>query len=186
MENLVFLGKTLALLIPLLECLWKARWTKFDGLGALIITPTRELAYQIFHVLNKVGAHHDFSAALLIGGNGEIEFEKRRLSTMNIIVCTPGRLLQHMDETDTFDCGNLQMLVIDEADRILDMGFKSQMNAIMANLPNERQTLLFSATQTKNVKDLVRVCLKDPVYVSVHENAEKATPDQLIQVLRWI
>ena len=61
-------GKTLALLIPLLECLWKNRWTKFDGLGGLIITPTRELAYQIFHVLNKIGAHHDLSAALLIGG----------------------------------------------------------------------------------------------------------------------
>ena len=111
-----------------------------------------------------------------------MEFEKRRLHTMNIIVCTPGRLLQHLDENDAFSCENLQMLVIDEADRILDMGFKTQMNAIIENLPRERQTLLFSATQTKNVKDLVRVCLRDPVYVSVHENAEKATPDQLIQV----
>uniref|UniRef100_A0A915EHA8 ATP-dependent RNA helicase n=1 Tax=Ditylenchus dipsaci TaxID=166011 RepID=A0A915EHA8_9BILA len=72
-------GKTLALLIPfLLECLYTNRWTKFDGLGALVISPTRELAYQIFEVLNKVGAHHEFSAALLIGGTN-VEYEKNDL-----------------------------------------------------------------------------------------------------------
>uniref|UniRef100_A0A9J2PUJ4 ATP-dependent RNA helicase n=1 Tax=Ascaris lumbricoides TaxID=6252 RepID=A0A9J2PUJ4_ASCLU len=161
-------GKTLALLIPV------------DGLGALVISPTRELAYQTFHVLNKIGAHHNFSAALLIGGT-DVEFEKNRLATVNIVVCTPGRLLQHMDENVSFSCEQLQILIIDEADRILDLGFQQQMNAIVENLPSTRQTLLFSATQTKNVNDLARLALKDPVYVSVHENAPQATPEQLQQ-----
>ncbi|VDM48607.1 unnamed protein product [Toxocara canis] len=174
-------GKTLALLIPLLECLWRQRWSRnTDGLGALVICPTRELAYQTFHVLNKVGKHHNFSAALLIGGT-DVEYEKNRLATVNIVVCTPGRLLQHMDENVNFACEQLQMLVIDEADRILDLGFQKQMNAIVENLPMTRQTLLFSATQTKNVNDLTRLALKDPVYVSVHENAPQATPEQLQQ-----
>ncbi|KAH7723643.1 DEAD box protein (Asp-Glu-Ala-Asp) box polypeptide 10 [Aphelenchoides avenae] len=173
-------GKTLALMIPLLECLWRNRWTKLDGLGALVITPTRELAYQIFAVLNKVGKYHDFSAALVIGGT-DVNYEKKRLAGMNIIVCTPGRLLHHMDENEFFSTEHLQLLVIDEADRILDMGFRKQMDAILDNLPKSRQTLLFSATQTRRVEDLVRVSLKEPLFVSAHEHAEQATPDQLAQ-----
>ncbi len=68
---------------------------------------------------------------------------------MNIIICTPGRLLQHMDENPQFDCSNVQILVLDEADRCLDLGFEKDMNAIIEHLPVQRQTLLFSATQTK-------------------------------------
>ncbi|EDO34847.1 predicted protein [Nematostella vectensis] len=78
----------------------------------------------------------------------------------NIVVCTPGRLLQHMDETTNFDCTSLQILVLDEADRILDMGFAPTLNAIIENLPSERQTLLYSATQTRSVKDLARLSLQ--------------------------
>uniref|UniRef100_A0A0R3S4F6 ATP-dependent RNA helicase n=1 Tax=Elaeophora elaphi TaxID=1147741 RepID=A0A0R3S4F6_9BILA len=174
-------GKTLAFLIPVLECLWRQRWSRtVDGLGALIISPTRELAFQTFQVLNKIGARHQFSVAVLIGGT-DIEFESKRIGSVNIVVCTPGRLLQHMDENSTFSCEQLQILVIDEADRILDLGFSRQMNAILENLPNNRQTLLFSATQTKNVKDLVRLALKDPLYISAHENAPQATPESLQQ-----
>lgn len=75
---------------------------------------------------------------------------------LNILVCTPGRLLQHMDETPGFDPGNLQVLVLDEADRTLDMGFAKTMDAILANLPVQRQTMLFSATQTKSIKVLLK------------------------------
>jgi len=101
-----------------------------------------------------------------------LKFEKKRMDQVNIMICTPGRLLQHMDENPVFDCSQLQVgwpvthcwsvpivllinfflnqiLVLDEADRCLDMGFETTMNAIIANLPPERQTLLFSATQTK-------------------------------------
>ena len=79
---------------------------------------------------------------------------------MNILVCTPGRILQHMSETSYFFCDNLQVLVLDEADRCLDQGFARALNAIVENLPKKRQTLLFSATQTKKVKDLARLSLK--------------------------
>ncbi|XP_019570464.2 putative ATP-dependent RNA helicase DDX10 isoform X2 [Rhinolophus sinicus] len=173
-------GKTLAFLVPVLEALYRLQWTSTDGLGVLIISPTRELAYQTFEVLRKVGKNHDFSAGLIIGGK-DLKHEAERINNINILVCTPGRLLQHMDETICFHATNLQMLVLDEADRILDMGFADTMNAIIENLPKKRQTLLFSATQTKSVKDLARLSLKNPEYVWVHEKAKYSTPATLEQ-----
>lgn len=86
-------GKTLAFVIPLLELLYRNRWTSLDGLGALIVAPTRELALQIFEVLRTVGKHHTFSAGLIIGGK-DLEAEQGHIVRMNILVCTPGRLLQ--------------------------------------------------------------------------------------------
>ncbi|KAK6946954.1 DEAD/DEAH box helicase domain [Dillenia turbinata] len=157
-------GKTLAFIIPVLEKLYRARWGPEDGVGCIIISPTRELADQIFDVLKIVGKHHAFSAGLLIGG----------------------RLLQQMDETVNFECSQLQILVHDEADRILDVGFKKPLNNIISQLPKERQTLLFSATQTKSVQDLARLSLKDPEYLGVHEEAERATPDCLEQIAMMV
>ncbi|KAG0368962.1 P-loop containing nucleoside triphosphate hydrolase protein [Gamsiella multidivaricata] len=173
-------GKTLAFLVPMVEMLYRQKWGPMDGLGALVISPTRELAVQIFEVLRKVGREHSFSAGLIIGGK-DWKIERELISKMNILVCTPGRLLQHMDQSAGFDCDHLQLLVLDEADRILDMGFKKSVNAIVENLPRQRQTMLFSATQTKSVKDLARLSLKDPEYVAVHEKAEHSTPKNLSQ-----
>ncbi|KAF5727963.1 DEAD-box ATP-dependent RNA helicase 32 [Tripterygium wilfordii] len=176
-------GKTLAFIIPVLEKLYRERWGPEDGVGCIILSPLRELAAQLFDVLKAVGRFHNFSAGLLIGGRGEkfIDAEKEHVNELNILVCTPGRLLQHMDETENFDCSNLQVLVLDEADRILDKGFEKTVNAIISQLPKKRQTLLFSATQTKSVKDLARLSLKDPEYLSVHEESATATPSQLKQ-----
>ena len=173
-------GKTLAFLIPVLEKLWKERWSSLDGLGALLISPTRELAYQTFEVLRKVGKYHDFSGGLVIGGK-DLKIEKNHILNTNIVVCTPGRLLQHMDETPNFDCASLKILVLDEADRILDLGFKTAVNAIIENLPVERQTLLYSATQTKSVQDLARLSLKEPSYISTYETSTTVTPQRLTQ-----
>jgi ATP-dependent RNA helicase DDX10/DBP4 len=173
-------GKTLAFLVPVLEKLYHAKWTEYDGLGALIISPTRELAVQIFEVLRKIGRNHYFSAGLVIGGKS-LKEEAERLGRMNILVCTPGRMLQHLDQTANFDVNNLQILVLDEADRIMDMGFQSAVDALVEHLPTTRQTLLFSATQSKRVSDLARLSLKDPEYVSAHEAAVSATPTNLQQ-----
>ncbi|KAE8125571.1 hypothetical protein FH972_020356 [Carpinus fangiana] len=174
-------GKTLAFVIPILEKLYRERWGPEDGVGSIIISPTRELAGQLFDVLRSVGKHHNFSAGLLIGGRKDVDTEKERVHELNILVCTPGRLLQHMDETPNFECSQLQVLVLDEADRILDVGFKKALNAIISQLPKNRQTLLFSATQTKSVQDLARLSLKDPEYLSVHEESVTATPNRLQQ-----
>ena len=111
----------------------------------------------------------------------DLKIESKIINQTNIIICTPGRLLQHMDETVNFNCDNLKLLVLDEADRILDLGFADTMNSIVANLPTTRQTMLFSATQTKSVKDLARLSLKNPTYVSVHEHSATSTPKNLVQ-----
>lgn len=159
-------GKTLAFLIPLLEALWRNKWSTMDGLGALVLSPTRELSMQIFEVLRSVARKHTISAGLVIGGK-DFEGERVKVGEMNILVATPGRMLHHMDHVAELDCSNLQVLVLDEADRILDMGFAKTLDAILANLPKERQTLLFSATQTKSIKALARLSLKNPEYVAV-------------------
>jgi ATP-dependent RNA helicase DDX10/DBP4 len=100
---------------------------------------------------------------------------------MNMLVCTPGRLLQHMDETYGFECSGLQILVLDEADRILDLGFSATINNIVANLPAKRQTVLFSATLSKSVKDLARLSLRSPEYIAIHESSTYQTPTRLQQ-----
>lgn len=175
-------GKTLAFLIPVLENLYRTQCIGPDaGLGAMIISPTRELAIQIFDVLRLLGRKgHLFAAGLIIGGKGLRE-EQDALTRMNIVVCTPGRILQHLSQTAAFNVDMLQMLVLDEADRILDMGFQRDVDAIVDYLPKERQTMLFSATQTKRVSDLARLSLRDPEYISVHEAATVATPKKLQQ-----
>ena len=138
-------GKTLCFLLALVERLFQERWTSLDGLGALLIVPTRELAIQAFEVLRSFGGMHDLSAGLLIGGKN-VKYEQERIKNMNILICTPGRLLQHMNQSEGFDPSNLKMLVFDEVDRILDMGFKDTIDQIMKNLPKGTQTMLFSAT----------------------------------------
>ncbi|THY16089.1 P-loop containing nucleoside triphosphate hydrolase protein [Aureobasidium pullulans] len=175
-------GKTLAFIVPVLENLYRKQCVGQDaGLGAMIIAPTRELAIQIFDVLVKIGRKgHLFSAGLVIGGKS-LQEEQNALARMNIVVCTPGRMLQHLSQTALFSVDNVQMLVLDEADRILDMGFQRDLDAILEYLPQDRQTLLFSATQTKRVSDLARLSLRDPEYVSTSEQGESATPKSLQQ-----
>ena len=173
-------GKSVAFLVPVVEALYRARWTRFDGAGALVLAPTRELAKQIFGELRKVAEHHTLTAALLTGGK-DVAMERRVMAQTNIIIATPGRLLQHMDESPEFDTGGVKILVLDEADRCLDMGFSNALTAILQNLPKSRQTLLFSATQTKSVKSLARLSLHKPEYVAVHEGAAAPTPVSLRQ-----
>lgn len=116
-------GKTLSYLVPVVERLYHERWSEMDGLGAIVLVPTRELGIQAYEVLRSFGSFHDLSAGLIIGGK-DVEKEKEMMRTMNILICTPGRLLQHMDETFAFNGDNLKCLVLDEVDRLMDMGFK--------------------------------------------------------------
>lgn len=168
----------------MLENLHRAQCVGPDaGPGAIIISPTRELAIQIFEVLCKIGKYgHLFAAGLVIGGKSLAE-EAQALVRMNIVVCTPGRILQHLSQTAGFALDTLRMLVLDEADRILDMGFSRELDAIIEYLPppSTRQTLLFSATQTKKISDLARLSLHNPTYISVHESLSSSTPETLQQ-----
>lgn len=184
-------GKTLAFLVPLLERLYRESWTPQDGAGAIILSPTRELAGQIFAVLRKIGKYHSFTLGLLMGGrnknrreHNEFLREQQSIPNTNILICTPGRLLQHLEQTPNMNVDGLQMLVLDEADRILDMGFRDQLIRILDYLPTgERQTLLFSATQTKDVKHLATLSInrKNVEYVGVHDQDAETTPNQLRQ-----
>lgn len=110
-----------------------------------------------------------------------METEKERLSEINIVIATPGRLLSHMDQTSDFVYDNLQILVLDEADRCLDEGFERTLKAIISGLPKNRQTLLFSATQRKSLSALALLSLKNPEYISVVDQSDHHTPDQLVQ-----
>ena len=177
-------GKTLAFVIPVIERLYRSRWAAGDGLAAIVISPTRELAAQIFDVFKAVSSqHYSFSAGLLTGGK-DFEEEASAIPTLSVLVCTPGRLLQHLEQTASLDCSQLLMLVLDEADRLLDLGFSDTVNSILSYLPSQRQTLLFSATQTRSVRDLARLSLApNPEYVSVHDKQADAaaTPARLSQ-----
>ena len=175
-------GKTLAFIIPVLENLFRNRFTPADGPGATILSPTRELAVQIFQVLRVAGKYHSFSVGLLIGGKKDFYEEQQRVGSTNIIIATPGRLLQHLEQTPYFEMTELRILVLDEADRILDMGFRDQLVRILSYLPKQtRQTLLFSATQTRDVSNLATLSLHKPEYLGVHDKEKTSTPESLQQ-----
>lgn len=170
-------GKTLAFLIPILERLYLNKWGQMDGLGAVVISPTRELAMQTFNALCSIGMYHTFSAGLVIGGK-PLKEERDRLSRMNILIATPGRLLQHLDSTVGFESAGLKMLVLDEADRLLDMGFLPALRAIVKHFSPGgsnagRQTLLFSATQSKDLATLAKLSLQDPLYINTNKPGEE-------------
>ncbi|KAJ3198032.1 ATP-dependent RNA helicase [Entophlyctis luteolus] len=175
-------GKTLAFLIPAIELLCRLKFKPRNGTGVIIISPTRELALQIFGVAKELLKHHHQTFGIVMGGanrNGEAERLKKGV---NLLVATPGRLLDHLQNTKGFIYKNLKILTIDEADRILEAGFEEEMHQIIKILPKERQSMLFSATQTTKVSDLARVSLKKaPLYINVDEHKEKATVEGLEQ-----
>ncbi|CAF0999709.1 unnamed protein product [Adineta ricciae] len=175
-------GKTLAFLIPVVELMYKLKFMPRNGTGAIIISPTRELAMQTYSVLKELLAHHHHTYGLIMGGTGRQDEVKRLTKGVNIVVATPGRLLDHLQNTKDFMYKNLQCLVIDEADRILDIGFEEEMKQIIQLLPKRRQTMLFSATQTRRTEDLAKISLKkEPLYVGVDDTSDQATVEGLEQ-----
>ncbi|KAJ3103101.1 ATP-dependent RNA helicase [Phlyctochytrium planicorne] len=175
-------GKTLAFLIPAIELLCKLKFKPRNGTGVVIISPTRELALQIFGVAKELCKYHHQTFGIVMGGaNRKAEAEKLSKG-VNLLIATPGRLLDHLQNTKGFIFKNMRVLVIDEADRILEAGFEEEMHQIIKILPTERQTMLFSATQTTKVEDLARVSLKKaPLYINVDEYKDKATVEGLEQ-----
>ncbi|TLS23173.1 uncharacterized protein PpBr36_06120 [Pyricularia pennisetigena] len=174
-------GKTLAFLIPAVEMLRSLKFKPRNGTGVIVVSPTRELALQIFGVARDLMKHHSQTYGIVIGGaNRRAEAEKLSKG-VNLLIATPGRLLDHLQNTP-FVFKNLRSLVIDEADRILEIGFEDEMRQIIKILPKERQSMLFSATQTTKVEDLARVSLRPgPLYLNVDEEKEYSTVEGLEQ-----
>ncbi|KAF4768713.1 hypothetical protein N7455_012395 [Penicillium solitum] len=170
-------GKTLAFLLPAIEMLHALRFKPRNGTGVLVVSPTRELALQIFGVARELMAHHSQTYGIVIGGANRRAEAEKLMKGVNLLIATPGRLLDHLQNTQGFIFKNLKTLVIDEADRILEVGFEDEMRQIVKILPKEeRQTMLFSATQTTKVEDLARISLRPgPLYINVDHSKEHST-----------
>ncbi|XP_051564913.1 ATP-dependent RNA helicase DDX18-like [Myxocyprinus asiaticus] len=175
-------GKTLAFLIPSIELIYKLKFMPRNGTGVIILSPTRELAMQTYGVLKELITHHVHTYGLIMGGSNRSAEAQKLANGVNILIATPGRLLDHLQNTPGFMFKNLQCLIIDEADRILEVGFEEELKQIIKLLPKKRQTMLFSATQTRKVEDLARISLKkEPLYVGVDDNKDTATVEGLEQ-----
>ncbi|KAK9816761.1 hypothetical protein WJX72_004846 [[Myrmecia] bisecta] len=175
-------GKTLAFLIPCAELMYRAKFMPRNGTGAIVISPVRELAMQIYGVARDLMKYHSQTHGMVMGGANRRTEAERLLKGVNLLVSTPGRLLDHLQNTAGFVFRNLACLVVDEADRILEIGFEEEMRQIIKILPKDRQTMLFSATQTTRVEDLARISFKrQPLYVGIDDRQAIATREGLEQ-----
>lgn len=176
-------GKTLAFLLPAVELLYLLKFKPRNGTGVVVISPTRELALQIFGVARELMQHHTQTFGIVIGGANRRQEADKLAKGVNLLIATPGRLLDHLQNTPGFVFKNLKALIIDEADRILEIGFEEEMKQIIKILPNEdRQSMLFSATQTTKVEDLARMSLRPgPLYINVVPESAALTADGLEQ-----
>lgn len=168
-------GKTAAFALPILEKLLDSPQPYF----ACIIAPTRELAIQIAEQFEALGSFIGVKCCVLVGGVDMVPQAIALAKRPHIIVCTPGRLVDHLENTKGFSLRLLKYLVLDEADRLLDLDFGTELDNILKVLPKERNTFLFSATMTSKVSKLMRASLKDPIKVEVA--SKYSTVDTLLQ-----
>ena len=173
-------GKTLAFVVPAVEIiLRRERPLKAREVGVLIISPTRELARQTTAVCAHFAASSEglLAPPLLITGGDAVATDLARVAAakgLPLVVATPGRLDDLLARYDLFDLRELEVLILDEADTLLDMGFRPQISRILSRLPKQRRTGLFSATQTREVKELARAGLRNPASVAVAVRAQQA------------
>ena len=177
-------GKTAAFVLPMLQRLTnEPRLTNRRGVNAvrcLIMTPTRELAAQVEESVRQYGKYLDLTSMVMFGGVGMgAQIEKLRRG-VDILVATPGRLLDHAGQ-GTLDLGQVQVLVLDEADRMLDMGFIHDIRKVLALVPKQKQTLLFSATFSDEIRDLANGLLRDPLHIQV--TPRNTTVQRITQII---
>lgn len=189
-------GKTAAYLLPLLTLLREGDYQS-DAVNCLIMAPTRELAKQIDQALQGFSYYMNINGVAVYGGNDGARYEQERRSLSSgadIVIATPGRLITHMS-LGTLDLSRTTHLVLDEADRMLDMGFSEDIMKIVEQMPNERQTILFSATMPPKIATLARKIMKNPVEVrlAVSKPAEKIQQEVYVcrevdklKLVKWI
>eukprot|EP00466_Bigelowiella_natans_P010430 jgi/Bigna1/36067/e_gw1.12.31.1 len=156
-------GKTGAFAIPIVEALLEAPQPFF----ALVLAPTRELAYQISEQFEALGAEIGLKTAVIVGGMDMMDQAIILAKRPHIVVATPGRIVDHLENTKGFNLRKLKFLCMDEADRLLNLDFEKELDKILDVIPRERRTFLFSATMTNKVKKLQRASLSDPVKITV-------------------
>ncbi|CAB90153.1 ATP-dependent rRNA helicase rrp3 [Schizosaccharomyces pombe] len=168
-------GKTAAFALPVIQELWNNPSPFF----AVVLAPTRELAYQISEQFEAIGGSIGVRSVVIVGGMDMVTQAVALSKKPHVLVCTPGRLMDHLENTKGFSLKNLKYLIMDEADRLLDMDFGPIIDKILKIIPHERRTLLFSATMTSKVEKLQRASLHQPVRVAV--SSKFSTVDTLIQ-----
>lgn len=162
-------GKTAGFALPTLQLLSQSPVKHNRPVRALVLTPTRELAAQVLADVNDFGKAVDLRAAVIFGGVSQVPQVKALRAGVDVLVATPGRLLDLIDQ-GVLSLNNIEVLVLDEADRMLDMGFLRDIKRVLALVPPKRQNLLFSATFSKDIKKLAQSFLRNPVLV-------EATPE---------
>ena len=177
-------GKTAAFTLPMLHKLSKGqgKTNKFgkDGIAALVLTPTRELAAQVEESIRTYGKYLPLSSAVIFGGVGMNPQIDRIKKGVDILVATPGRLLD-LQQQGHLDLSTVEILVLDEADRMLDMGFLPDVKKVLALVPKEKQSLLFSATFSDEIRDLAHTLLRDPQSIQV--TPRNTTVQRITQVV---
>ncbi|XP_073429097.1 probable ATP-dependent RNA helicase DDX47 isoform X1 [Dendrobates tinctorius] len=156
-------GKTGAFALPILQTLLENP----QRLYALVLTPTRELAFQISEQFEALGSSIGVKSAVIVGGIDMMSQALALAKKPHVVIATPGRLIDHLENTKGFNLRAIKYLVMDEADRILNMDFETEVDKILKVIPRDRKTFLFSATMTKKVQKLQRAALKDPVKCAV-------------------
>jgi ATP-dependent RNA helicase RhlE len=177
-------GKTAAFVLPMLHKLSQSETprNKFGGVGirALVLTPTRELAAQVEESVQTYGKYLELSSTVIFGGVGMNPQISRVKKGVDILVATPGRLLDLLQQ-GVLDLGQVQILVLDEADRMLDMGFIHDVKKVLAVVPKDKQSLLFSATFSDEIRDLAATLLKNPQSIQV--TPRNTTVQRITQVI---
>lgn len=178
-------GKTASFVLPLLMNLQKrVTWTKNRHVNALVVVPTRELAMQVHEVFRTFSnALPDPLKTLAVYGGVSINPQMKALQGVNVLVATPGRLLE-LQRSNAIHLSSVSTLVLDEADKMLNLGFQEEVDAILALLPRKRQNLLFSATLNEEVSGIHQILLRDPLVIKVEE--EKQNLDLIEQTAYFV
>lgn len=173
-------GKTAAFAIPILQSLWHDAAPYY----ALVLAPTRELAYQIKDTFEALGSGMGLRTSCIVGGMDMMDQARDLMRKPHVIVATPGRIVDHLENTKGFNLRHLKYLVMDEADRLLDLDFGTELDKILKVIPAQRNTYLFSATMTNKIDKLQRASLRNPVKIAVLSKYQ--TADNLIQSMMLV
>ncbi|KAF7141322.1 hypothetical protein RHSIM_Rhsim06G0019900 [Rhododendron simsii] len=180
-------GKTAAFALPTLERLLY-RPKRVPAIRVLILTPTRELAVQVHSMVQKIAQFTDIRCCLVVGGLSTKTQETALRSMPDIVVATPGRMIDHLRNSMSVDLDDLAVLILDEADRLLELGFNAEIRELVRLCPKRRQTMLFSATMTEEVDELIKLSLTRPLRLSADPSTKRPATltEEVVRIRRML